>query len=346
MTGWVFGGEAKRRAGLKTLWFYTPRGILHSANQERTVTHYIAFGLKIDSEIPLPETLPSSPGPSDVCIRFKPVPTALPDPLTDGGYFQATSDTFLLKVTDVARYLVVNGREIWIDPLPNIRIELIRIYLLGSAFGALLHQRHLLVMHASSIQTERGTVLFVGNSGHGKSTLAAAMVQRGYALLADDVTAVSVKSPSAPVAVASFPCMRLCADAAARFDYPLDSLPRIQSPDGQDKYVVPAKRFCTDPLPIHAIYSLCVDADPSIRLEPVDTGQRFAIVGNNTYRYVFLKALGLLQMHFQAATQVAKSVHIGRITRPATPFMLDELVDRLEVEFGGPTGAEQMKEIN
>jgi hypothetical protein len=274
------------------------------------------------------------------------VPAALPDPLNDSGYFQATSDTFLLKVTGVARYLVVNGREIWIEPVPDCRKELLRLYLLGSTFGALLHQRHLLVMHASSIQTARGAVLFVGNSGHGKSTLVAALVQRGYALLADDVTAVSVKSPSGPVAVGSFPRLRLCADAAARFDYPLDSIPRIQSPDNQDKYLVPAKRFCAGPLPVHAIYSLCVDADTSIRLEPVDTVQRFAIVGTNTYRYVFLEALGMRQMHFQAATQLARSVHVGRITRPASSFLLDELVDRLEAEFGGSAGTTQRKEVS
>ncbi len=302
---------------------------------------YSAFGVQIDSELPLPELLHGSSGPSEVHIRYGPVPTDLPDPLGKGGYFQATPDTFLLTVEDVARYLVVKGEEIWIDRLPNCPEDLLRLYLLGSAFGALLHQRRLLVMHASSIQTARGAVLFVGHPGQGKSTLLAALIHRGYAMLADDVTAIMVESPSGPVAFGSFPRLRLCADAAARFDYPIEELQRVQS---SDKYLVPVARFCADPLPVHAVYALSVHAEPNIHLESVDTVQRFAVVGFNTYRYRFLEGLGLRQMHFQAATRLAKAVHVGRISRPITPFLLDELVDRLEVEFGEPVGATQGKD--
>jgi len=309
---------------------------------------YTAYGLQIDSELTLPELLPGSNRPADVRIRFGPVPTALPDPLFDGGYFQAKPGTFLLAVPDFARYLVVDGQDILIDSAPNCPDENLRLFLLGSAFGALLHQRRLLVIHASTIQTARGAVLFVGNSGHGKSTLLAALVQRGYAMLADDVTAVTVESPSVPMACSAFPRLRLCGDSAARLDYPVEVLPRVHSPGKVpvDKYLVPVTHFCATPLPVHAIYTLSVHEEPNIHLEPVDTLQRFAIVGDNTYRYSFLKGLGLRQMHFHAASRLAKAVHVGRITRPVSPFMLDELVDRLEVEFGGPVGTTKEEEVS
>jgi len=224
----------------------------------------------------------------------------------------------------------------------------LRLFLLGSAFGALLHQRRLLVMHASTIQTARGAVLFVGDSGHGKSTLLAALVRRGYAMLADDVTAVTVDSPSGPVAFTSYPRLRLCADAAARLDYPVAGLPRVHSPGrvSVDKYVVPVTHFCATPLPIHAVYTLNIHATPDIQLEPVNTVERFALVAANTYRPLFLEGLGLRKMHFHAAARLAKAVHIGRITRPASPYLIDELVDRLEGELGGPVCTTQVKEAS
>ena len=309
------------------------------------MTAYTAFGLQIDSEVPLPGLLPGSNRAPDVHVRYGSVPADLTDPVEKRPYFhaifQAKPDNFLLTVPDVARYLVVKGEEISIERASNCRDDYLPLYLLGSAFGALLHQRGFLVMHASSIQTSRGAVLFVGHSGHGKSTLLAALIRRGYTMLSDDVTAIMVQSDSGPVAFGSYPRLRLSAEAAARLDYPVEGLQRIRD---AGKYLVPVNRFCASPVPVHAIYTLGIHAEPNIRLESITTAQRFALLGANTYRYAFLKGLGLRQAHFHAATRLAKAVHIGSIARPASPFLLDELVDRLEVEFGGPTDVTVEKE--
>jgi len=296
---------------------------------------YTAYGLEIDSEVPLPELLPGSDRPADVTVRLGAVPAELSDPLRKYYYFDAKPGELLLRVPKTGRYLVVKGQEIVIEPLADHSEENLRILLLGSAFGALLHQRHLLAMHASSVQTSHGAVLFVGPSGHGKSTVLAALARRGYAMLADDVTAVSVDSPSGPLAFAAFPRQRLSADIASRLDYRVESLHRIES---SEKLLAPVARFCKDPLPVHAVYDLEVDEEPKLRLEPVDTLEGFEVLAANTYRYQFLEGLGLREMHFRAASRLAGAVHVGRFTRPASSFLLESLVDRLEEELGPPTG--------
>ena len=164
-------------------------------------------------------------------------------------------------------------------------------------------------------------------------------------MLADDVTAISVESPSSPVAFSAFPRLRLCGDAAVRLNYPVEELQRVRSWDA-DKYHVPVTCFCPNQLPVYAIYTLNVHAMPDILLEPVSAVQRFAIVATNTYRYRFLEGLGQRQTHFKAATQLANAVHVGSITRPASPYLLDELVDRLGVEFGEPVGTAKEKEVS
>ncbi len=307
------------------------------------MTRYTAFGLEIDSELPLPGLPPGSDRPADARVHYGPVPHSLPDPVGKGWYFEATRDTFLFRVIDTARFLVVKGQQIIIDRAPDCREDVLNTFLMGSGFGALMHQRRLLVMHASSIQTAHGAVLFVGPSGYGKSTLLAALVDRGYAMMADDVTAIDVESQSVPVAIASFPRMRLNADSATRIGYPVESLPRVWH---SGKYLVPVENFCAEALPVHAVFVLGVHEAPSILVEPVDSLQRFAIVANNTYRYGFMEALGLRQEHFHAAARLARVVQVRRITRPASPFLLEELVDRLGVELGEAVNATREQEVS
>lgn len=162
---------------------------------------YHAFGLDIRSEIQLPELSVSfaSPGQSVgvIDVRYGHVPENLENPKASGVLFQAADGVFLLKMDSIARYMASNGKEIIVEPLPGSGEKDIRLFLLGSVFGALLHQRGALALHSSGIVTSHGdekkAVLFAGNSGIGKSTLAAALQQRGYPLLGDDKIAVLFK---------------------------------------------------------------------------------------------------------------------------------------------------------
>ena len=98
----------------------------------------------------------------------------LQDPGGQGVLYQSAPRQFLLKISRVARYLVSDGNEIIVDPEPDADLSAIRLFLFGSAFGALLHQRGILPLHGSAIVTSRGAVVFAGVSGSGKSALACA----------------------------------------------------------------------------------------------------------------------------------------------------------------------------
>jgi hypothetical protein len=293
--------------------------------------YYTAYGLQIASELPLPELVASSAQTSDVHIRYGSVPTALPNSHQFDGFFQAVPGTLLLTVPEVARFLVVEGREVWIERELNSEDADVRIFLLGSVLGALLHLRHILALHASSIHTPYGAVLFGGPSGNGKSTLLGAFLHRGYTMLADDVTAVTLDGTGGPMAIPAFPRLRLWADAAAKFEYRIEGLPRVWGL--RDKYVMPAPRFFGQPLPIHVLYSLNVDDSPTIKIEPVEGMCRFQILSANTYRAYFLHGLGLSETHFRLLAPLLKTLNIRRITRPASPFLLAELVDQIEEDL-------------
>ena len=135
--------------------------------------YYTAFGLCIAAEFPCPELTPAG-GRPDVLIRYGVVPATLAVAKKTGVRYQAAPGQLLLTVDGVARFLVQDGKEIIVERAPESDDDSLRLFLLGSALGALLQQRGMLTLHSSAIEVDGGCVGFLGHSGVGKSTLAAA----------------------------------------------------------------------------------------------------------------------------------------------------------------------------
>ncbi len=127
---------------------------------------YSAFSLTIDSEVELPE-LSEGRGEPDVIIRLGTVTAQ---------QTQATiEDEFALPL-NVGRFHVKGGREIVVDPLPDADPYILRAMLQGRLMAYLLRQRGCLPLHASGVAIGGQAVLFLGESGAGKSTTAAAFL--------------------------------------------------------------------------------------------------------------------------------------------------------------------------
>ncbi len=142
-----------------------------------------AYGLRIRSSLPLPELPPAADGlEADLEILAGPVPTELPGATDRGVRYQAAPGQLLLIVDGIARFLISDGRRIVIESPPEADPDDVRLFLYGSAFAALLHQRGDLVLHGSAIATGDTCVAFLGASGVGKSTLAMACQRHGWML--------------------------------------------------------------------------------------------------------------------------------------------------------------------
>ena len=296
--------------------------------------NYFAFGLNIRSALELPELLPADSNLTpQVCIELGKLPEHLPQTqLPYRRYFDTSEGKLLIRIGKLGRILVEDGQKITLDLQSGAEPVTTRLVLINLGLSAVLHQRGFLALHASAVATTKGAVLFCGHRRAGKSTLAAALGQRGWPLVGDDKVAIYLEN-NQPMVNPSFPRLRLWRDAIEHLEIVSEDFERIAD---MEKYNLHAgEGFNSAPLPLCAVYLLNPQETAQISLAPLQGMGKFHTLQRHTYANQFLKGLGLLPAHFRLASVIAGRVPITRIIRPSQENRLDELVDIVEAELRG-----------
>lgn len=288
------------------------------------MSYYTYYGLDVHSDLPLPElNRGRSTKTPDVIIRQGEVSAeGLDDGAVLGPFLQAAPQNLWLSVPNIARFLIRDGQEIIYEPYPGIDDESVRVFMLGSCTGALLFQRGHMVLHGNAFQVGDGCVICVGHSGAGKSTLAAAMMQHGYRIIADDVCPIDDEGCAIP----GMPRIKLWQDSADKLGIETNDLERIR-PELQ-KYNYPLNgSFCSTPLPVKAVYILNSHNESEFVVERIKGMDKFEPLKQNTYRFGYLKGMSMGNRHFKQCGELSKQIHLSRLTRPRAGFQVEELVD-------------------
>lgn len=277
---------------------------------------YKLFGLTVASDIHLPELFPAADHEAtDVRIAWGAV-AAPPAEASSAWGLTGDGHEAVLSVEGTGRYAIRGGSSIVVDPHNGASPKSVLLFLLGSAFGALLHQRRLLPLHANAIEIGGRAVAFAGRSGAGKSTMASRFMERGYRLLADDVCVVKFDSAGQPMAQPGPPRLRLWRDAVEASGWQPGDLELAF--EGQDKFVVPIHHMQTrQAVPLKRIYLLAA-------LAPGERGQRIrrltgsaAVQGiiANTYRGQYLSLLGGTERLLWDALRLVQTVAVFEVER-------------------------------
>jgi hypothetical protein len=292
------------------------------------LNQYWAYGLRIQAEMECPELASASMETEnpDVAISLLPAAAKALESL-ENGHYEVQPGVFRLAVPGVALYRVEEGRRIFITPLPDVPAEKLRLFLLGSAMGALLYQRGLFPLHGSAVETLWGAMIFVGAQGAGKSTLAAQFYRKGYRLLSDDVCAVA-DMPEGLQVLPALAHFRLCADAYERLGTP----PGVRF--DVDKYVVPmGEGYCPHPAPLRAIHILVDHESSTPEFEVLRGFDRVQRILENLYRPHYLKGQGTQSDLMRMAGQIAQKSTVAAVHRRRDPEAIDGLADFLEAAW-------------
>ena len=277
---------------------------------------YFVFGLRVRSSIELPELIEAGgEGEPDVVIECEPVAE-----LANGD-----DPTLVLSIPDVGSYRVENGRRIVIDALSGVPEANVRLFLLGSVFGALMHQRGLLPLHANAIAIDGKAVAFMGASGEGKSMLAAWFHDRGYPVVADDVCVVRLDEDGRAIAAPGVQRLRLWKEALQAMGR--DSSVYARSFAGRDeieKYDLPFEpdQRVADPYELAAIYVLGTADSFSIKL--LSGLEATEAVFSHTYRGHYVSDAGVQKQHWQSAVELVRRTPVFRVRRPRDLSLMNE----------------------
>jgi hypothetical protein len=218
---------------------------------------YRIGGLAVASDIPLAGAIPHTIGDGrapDIAVRLAPVPDTLAHATDRGPNWELAGGRFLLRVPKLARYLVTAGRTIDVELSPGAAAEDASLFVLGSAFGVLLHQRGDLVLHGSAVARDGTCIAICGRSGAGKSSLAAALGRAGCEFVADDLCVVRLDEARGPVVSPDGRQLKLWRESMDALDLAARQGNAVRS--GLDKYFIEPPRIAVGAPRLVAIYVL------------------------------------------------------------------------------------------
>lgn len=290
---------------------------------------YQAYGLALGSPLELPFPTASKAVP-DVLISL--VVSGNGARVGDTAYHHWTGepDRFTLFVEGVAEYCVEDGNSITIKAAPGANNSDLVAFLMSSAIGVLLQQRGTLPLHASAVATDRGALLIAGKSGAGKSTTMAALTQRGFAMMSDDITPV-ILDGNTPVAQPAYPSSRLWGDALQGLGQRAETLAQVR--EKVDKFYLPIGKFHDQIEPIAGVVIMDVHNGTDILIDSVSASEAYGLLSRFSFRKRFLKCQNLLPFQFAVTTAMARAVRVIRVRRPMTPFLADQVAQEIANTF-------------
>jgi hypothetical protein len=277
---------------------------------------YDVNGWRIDSEISFTELWPSEQTNElpDITIRFGKVPKKLEGCVARGVGFQVKPDHYILDIEGVGRFMATYGKFVCIEPCLGVEEKELRVYVLGSVFGAIAHQRCLLPMHASAVQYGKGAILFAGHSGAGKSTTAASFMIKDYRVITDDLAVVYFDSDNQPILHPGTARLKLLASVVSQM-----SISQNLSSVGThvQKYVVPLEQSGKpETTVVTHLFLLKESNEKEVSIRELQGREKYYGAFNNVFRFRLMKGLGVPNNNFVQLSKFIEGIRIYEVLRP------------------------------
>ena len=289
---------------------------------------YGVYGITLRSEIPL--LLPEYPtaGLADIELQIRDPAffsrTIAETPLewsrfSTYQYAHLNTGDSYVRWDGIGEFLVSgNGRRITCSRMRECHEESFQVYLLGQALSFALVRSGFEPFHATCIVVNGGAVAFLGDSGFGKSSLAAYFLSVGDRQLTDDLLLLQER-PEGFLAYPGPPRIKLLPDMAHKFlDGVDDGVPMNAR---TRKLIVPLapERICDSPVILRAIYELSPPHEmkdtQKIEFETMTSLQAFVELSCNTFNYVILDG-ERSRRQFAETARIVNTVPVKRLLHP------------------------------
>lgn len=203
----------------------------------------------------------------------------------------------------------------------------VAVALASSFLPAVLVQSRQAIWHGSALRCRGASLLVMGHSGRGKSTVSAGLIGRGWALVSEDVTVLTTDGRPVP----GIPALRMAVNSLLALGYDPASLASVFSPefdDGKRWLPVPVSRDA-DPMP--ALSAVVVLGPRASRREPAERlskPEAFAVLMAHRYRVRGIPDHP--ENHTRQAAWVATHVPVWRLSCLSSLASIDDTLEEVE----------------
>ena len=221
-----------------------------------------------------------------------------------------------LRWEGLAEFLVsADGHRITFGWMGAASWEALQVYLLGHVLSfALVKQGHE-PLHATTVVVDGQAVVFLGNSGFGKSSLAACFLRAGHQLLTDDLLMLR-EGPEGYTAYPGPPRIKLFPDMARKFLGERATGPPMNLETEKRVIALEPHQRCTTPIPLGAIYALAAPREVArrqrVRIDKLSSQRAFVTLVANTFNRLILGA-DRLHRQFHETARLAAVVPVRNL---------------------------------
>lgn len=291
---------------------------------------YKLYGSTIYSDLEFPQLVQTkewNQGKCDIFIQAGILPEDIKRQEPIRKYRIDRNKSWLINST--AWIMVEEGKHITYELKTDGKLEYLRTYLLGFAMSMLFLQRGEMALHCSAVVKGDKAILVAGESGSGKSTVTSYLIEKGYQLMADDMSVVRVTKTGLVKVLPGFPYQKLCRDTAIQLGYQLKDC--IYIDEKKDKFLVPyVNEFSLEAKTLETIFLLeCDRREGNLKLEELrGMDKLFACM-----KHLFLKSL-LMEQTFEGyvgerCLQIASKVPMYRINRPLGQDTVNTVIESI-----------------
>jgi len=179
--------------------------------------------------------------------------------------FHRDGGGYLLRFPALADFSVAaDGATVTCHPVPGIPNATTEHLYLNQVLPLALSKQGRLVFHASAVEVDGGAIAFIGESGRGKSTLAASFAIAGFRFLTDDGLVVE-PADRGHVVLPSHPSIRLWADSEAALIAPGTAIAPAVGYTSKSRFLAGDRLgFCDEARPLRRVYFLGDGSAPDI----------------------------------------------------------------------------------
>jgi hypothetical protein len=270
---------------------------------------------------------------------------ARPAPGRPGGagwfhYRRLPDGSAYLRWGGVAEFLVSpDGRRVACHRRRGATPEAFLAYLLGPVLSFALIGRGAEPLHATCVVVDGRAVAFLGDGGAGKSTLGAAFLEAGHALLTDDLL-VATPRGAGVLACPGIPRIKLFPRVARRL------LPHLAAGTPMNRFtgkrVIPlggdGRRFSRRAMPLEALYVLAPPSERAgsgrIAIRPLSPRRAFVELVRNTFNTLVVEP-ARLERQLDLAAGLASRVPVRSLSIPRSLVRLPEVREAIRADLGG-----------